>query len=348
MRVRGISLIAALPVVVSACSAPVPVAPGPAAAARGAVPEAVTVESVLPPSTRRALDRALERYLRDRPGRAALSVYDRTTGARYAYAERRPFLLASVAKVDILLALLLRRQSEHRPLSGYERRLASRMIRESDNDCAHELYMTIGGQDGLTGALRALGVERTWPGAGLSWGSTRSRPSDQVKVLDRLTDPEGPVSAANRRYALELMSSVDRSQAWGVSAAGGEVALKNGWMPVDAHGGRWTVNSVGRLVVSGHELLIAVLSERSPLMETGVATVEGATRLAVAALTRRRAAVAALGRSPAAAKVSGGAAAPAAAAPAGRAGSGGATGHGDRGQQLHRVAVALGAGRGIV
>ncbi|NUR83297.1 MAG: serine hydrolase, partial [Nonomuraea sp.] len=286
MRVRGI-LIAALSVVVSACSAPVPVVAGPVAV-RG-VPEAVTVENVLPSATRRALDRALERYLRDRPGRLALSVYDRTTGSRYSYGEHRSFMLASVAKVDILLALLLRRQNERRPLTGYERRLAARMIRYSDNDCAHELYMMVGGQYGLAAALRGLGVEHTWPGPGLSWGATRSRPSDQVKVLDRLTDPQGPLSAANRRYALELMSSVDRSQAWGVGAVGGEVALKNGWVPVDAHDGRWTVNSVGRLVVSGHELLIAVLSERSPDMETGVATVEGAARLAASALTRRRA-----------------------------------------------------------
>ncbi|MGN9845346.1 serine hydrolase [Nonomuraea sp. H19] len=285
MRVRGISLIAiALLAAAPGWAANPLVTPRPAATA--GQPESV-VESALSQDDRRALDQALERYLRDRPGRAALAVYDRTTGARYAFHERAPFMLASVGKVDILLAFLLDKQRERRRLSDYERKLAARMIRNSDNDCAHELYLTIGGRKGLAKALRGLGIDHTSPGPGLSWGSTRSLPSDQVEVLERLTDPGGPVSEHNRRYALDLMSSVLPDQAWGVSAAAprGEVALKNGWLPAHEHDGLWTINSVGRLVVRGHELLIAVLSERSPAMETGIATVEHLARLAVRTLT---------------------------------------------------------------
>ncbi|MFI6740777.1 serine hydrolase [Nonomuraea sp. NPDC050451] len=283
MRVRGISLVVAL-LAVAGCANPSTVVPPQAASFER--PGGVVVESVLPVAARRALDRTLDRYLRERPGRAALAVYDRTTGARYSYRERTPFVLASVAKVDILLAFLLGKQGE---LSAYERTLTSKMIRESDNDCAHELYLTIGGQKGLTRVLRQLGVEHTWPGPGLYWGTTRSRPSDQVKVLERLTDPAGPLPASDRRYALKLMSSVEPSQAWGVSAAGGDVALKNGWLPVDAHDGLWTINSVGQLGVDGHDVLIAVLSERSPTMETGIATVERLAKLAVEGLTRSQA-----------------------------------------------------------
>nr|SBO99662.1 secreted protein [Nonomuraea gerenzanensis] len=86
---------------------------------------------------------------------------------------------------------------------------------------------------------------------------------------------------------------MEPSQAWGVSAAApkGEVALKNGWLPAEVHDGLWTVNSVGRLVVRGHELLIAVLSERSPAMGNGVATVERMARLAVRTLVRAGAGV---------------------------------------------------------
>lgn len=239
----------------------------------------------------RGLDRVLTRYLADRPGRAEVAVYDRTTAVRYAYRERAPFLLASVAKVDILLALMLKAQREDRRLSRRERYLASRMIRFSDNESAHQLYTAVGGKYGLTRALRRVGVDDTWPGSGLYWGATRSTPADQVRVLDRLTDADGPVSAVNRRYALHLMSSVTRDQAWGVSAAasGGRVALKNGWIPARVHGGLWTVNSVGQLTVDGHELLIAVLSERSPAMGAGIATVERVARLTVRAFTRDRA-----------------------------------------------------------
>ncbi|NBE96411.1 serine hydrolase [Nonomuraea sp. KC401] len=286
MRVPGVSFIAVLLVAASGCRGPSAGAPRPAAAPQRPPAGHVVVESAPPVPDRRALDRVLRRYLRGRPGRAALAVLDRTTGARYSFGETKPFMLASVAKMDILLAFLLGKQGE--PPSRYEHRLASRMIRESDNDCAHELYMTIGGQDALTSVLRRLGVWHTRPGPGLSWGSTRSRPSDQVEVLDRLTDPGGPVPAAGRRYALRLMSSVTPSQAWGVSAAagGGGAALKNGWLPADVHDGLWTVNSVGLLDVHGHEVLVAVLSERSPDMRTGIGTVERLARLAVNALTR--------------------------------------------------------------
>ncbi|MFC7715709.1 serine hydrolase [Nonomuraea recticatena] len=172
-------------------------------------------------------------------------------------------------------------------LTDGERRLAGQMIRQSDNESAHRLYTAIGGNQGLSDTLRRLGIAHTRPGPGSSWGLTRSSPSDQVKVLEKLTDPAGPVSARNRRYALSLMSSVDRTQAWGVSAAasGGRVALKNGWLPARAHGGLWTINTVGRLALPGHELLIAVLSERSQDMSAGVSLVERVARTAVRAFT---------------------------------------------------------------
>ncbi|MER6950029.1 serine hydrolase [Nonomuraea sp. NPDC000554] len=271
MRVREISLVVALLVT------------APASPARAAVER----EAGPPPDAERRLDRSLTRYLHRRPGRAAVAVLDRTTSTGYAYRERVPFLLASVAKVDILLALLLRAQREHRRLSDDERKLAARMIRFSDNDCAHELYLAIGGRAGLARELHRLGVRDTVPGPGLYWGATRSKPSDQVKVLDRLTAATGPVNAANRRYAVRLMSSVTRRQAWGVSAAAdGGWALKNGWLPARVHGGLWTVNSVGLLVADGHELLVAVLSERSPTRKAGIATVERVARLTVRAITR--------------------------------------------------------------
>ncbi|MFI6297020.1 serine hydrolase [Nonomuraea sp. NPDC050790] len=231
------------------------------------------------------LDKALGRYLAARPGRAAVAVYDRVASTRYAYREREPFMLASVAKVDILLALALKAQKEGRRLTREERRTASRMIKVSDNDCAYELYRAIGGRDGLKAALREQGIRRIWPEH--SWGTTLSRPSAQVKVLDRLTDPQGPLTPAHRRFALDLMSDVVPDQAWGVSAAAGagKVALKNGWLPASAHDGLWTVNSVGRLQTGGHDLLLAVLSERSPAMGYGVATVEAVARLVVRTMT---------------------------------------------------------------
>ncbi|WP_157252619.1 serine hydrolase [Nonomuraea typhae] len=329
MRVRGISLIAALAVTVSACADVAAgmsrAVPGPGSAVpavadvalqagagyeppmgtvlvlslepaipREAVASDEAVREPLPEERRQRLDRTLKRYLGERPGRASVAVYDRSTGTRYVYPDREPFLLASVAKVDILLALVLKTQDAGRRLTKDERQLAAKMIRYSDNDCAHELYQAVGGVQGMTGVLRRLRIRHTWPRS--SWGTTLSRPADQVKVLDRLTDPDGPVNAANRRFVLGLMSTVTRDQAWGVSAAAGDgqVALKNGWLPAGAHGGLWTINSVGRLQTGGHDFLLAVLSERSPAMGTGVETVEDVARVVVKALSREEAPAAAL------------------------------------------------------
>ncbi|MEV0588488.1 hypothetical protein [Nonomuraea sp. NPDC050310] len=232
------------------------------------------------------LDREVGRFLARRPGRASVAVYDRSTGERYAFreggqarADREPFMLASVAKVDILLALLLSVQREHRELTGSERSLAASMIRHSDNASAATLYRRIGGRSGLTRVLRGLGVDDTWPGTGPFWGSTRSFPADQVEVLDRLTDHTGPVHARHRRFAGRLMATVVPDQAWGVGRLAKGAEVKNGWLPAQVHGGLWTVNTLGRVTMRGHELLIAVLSDHHPSMGSGVTTVGQVARL---------------------------------------------------------------------
>ncbi|WP_309226531.1 hypothetical protein [Streptomyces lunaelactis] len=63
-----------------------------------------------------------------------------------------------------------------------------------------------------------------------------------------------------------------------MSAAGGEWALKNGWMPM-SDTGLWVVHSVGR----AGSRLIAVLSDGHPTKEAGIARVEEAVREAVGA-----------------------------------------------------------------
>ncbi|WP_431897726.1 serine hydrolase [Nonomuraea sp. bgisy101] len=296
MRFRGIALVAVLAIVTVGCAHADAAPSAPEHRAAGSEPDGgerdpfVAVGRSAPPAglpaeTRRRLDRALAAYLAGRPGRFAVAVHDRTENVRYTFRQQDPFMLASVAKVDILLALLLRAQSEARSLTEQERRHAALMIKNSDNASAQRLFTAIGGPEGLSDVLRGLGITHTVPG--YSWGETLSRPSDQVKVLERLTDPAGPLTARHQRYALGLMSSVTPEQAWGVSAAAGQgqVALKNGWLPVRAHDGLWTINSVGRLALPGHELFVSVLSERSPDMGAGIETVERAARLAVRAFT---------------------------------------------------------------
>ncbi|WP_066363599.1 serine hydrolase [Herbidospora mongoliensis] len=240
------------------------------------------------PADRLTLTREVAAYLRARPGRGAVAVHDRLTGIRFTM-EPTPgtFLLASVAKVGILLATLLNAQSQTRDLTPAERVRAEAMMRHSDNAAAQALAVELGGKEGITRWLRALGVDQTWPAT--AWGTTRSCPADQLKLLDLLISSGGPLTPGHRAYAHALMTSVDPAQAWGISAAalpGERVAIKNGWMPMKAHDGRWVVNSVGRLSSESSDLLIAVLTEHNPDRETGIRTTQEVAKLVITALRR--------------------------------------------------------------
>jgi hypothetical protein len=185
-----------------------------------------------------------------RPGSAEPSVYG----------DERTYPSASIVKVSILAAL-------REPLSERDRELARAMIVSSDNDAATALWERIGGAAGLDAAHARLGLSQTV--ADRAWGLTRTTARDQLVVLRAVFGGPHP-------YLRSLMRQVVPGQDWGVSAAGGPWALKNGWMPMRATG-LWTVHSVGQANGS----LIAVLSDGHPTRDAGVACVEAAAREAV-------------------------------------------------------------------
>ncbi|MBT2394337.1 serine hydrolase [Streptomyces sp. ISL-1] len=180
-----------------------------------------------------------------------------------SYGEQRSYPSASVVKVSILAALLL----EGRPLTVRERELARAMIVRSDNDAATALWETIGGAPGLDAAHTRLGLTQTR--AQTAWGLTRTTAADQLALMRAVF--EGPYA-----YLRALMGQVGEGQDWGVSAAGGAWALKNGWMPM-RDTGLWVVHSVGW--ADGR--LVAVLSDGHETKEAGIACVEAAVREAV-------------------------------------------------------------------
>ncbi|MEV6397896.1 serine hydrolase [Streptomyces sp. NPDC051907] len=194
---------------------------------------------------------------------ARVSVAVSHGAAVRSYGEDLAYPSASIVKVSILAALLL----EGRELTERERALARDMIVRSDNDAATELWTTIGGAPGLDAAHARLGLTRTR--ARRAWGLTRTTARDQLALLRAVFDGPYP-------YLRTLMGQVVAGQDWGVSAAGGPWALKNGWMPM-RESGLWVVHSVGRAGGS----LIAVLSEGHPTKEAGIACVEAAARAAV-------------------------------------------------------------------
>jgi hypothetical protein len=190
---------------------------------------------------------------------------------------------ASIVKVDILETLFAQQRGG---LSGTDQVLAQQMIEDSDNASATALWNDVGGASGIRAFNAAIGLTRTTPSACVlcpgfpwpGWGLTTTTALDQVVLLRELVSPSPVVSTVDRAFALRLMENVTQAQRWGV--AGGvpvqvTVALKNGWLPLNAAGTDWQINSVGWISGLGRDYLIAVLSTGNPTEAYGIDTIEG-------------------------------------------------------------------------
>jgi hypothetical protein len=219
-------------------------------------------------------------YLAARSGTVRVAVYDLATGQEWSLGGGAAQDEASVVKVDILEALMAQRPAG---LTSYDQGLARRMIEDSDNDAATSLWNLVGGGGGIGAYDTRAGLAQTTPSACLQcpgfpwpgWGLTTTTPEDQVTLLRRLVQPGGPLSSAARQYALSLMEGVTVDQRWGVSGgvpAGVTVALKNGWLPLDAANSDWQINSVGWVSGGGRDYLLAMLSTGNPSEQYGIDT----------------------------------------------------------------------------
>ncbi|MET0418746.1 MAG: transglycosylase domain-containing protein, partial [Actinoplanes sp.] len=212
----------------------------------------------------------------------AVSVVDRRTARRYDYRGDRAFEAASVVKVQLLAALLLSAQDANRALTTAERTRVRKMIVASDNDAAVQVYAAVGGTSGLREALGRLGLDDTDPAA--AFGRTRTTTRDQARMVLALTASDSPLNSASKELVLQLMSSVNADQTWGVSAAsfaGEQTALKNGWLARSSEGGRWIINSTGRISGEKTDVALSVLSHGHRSQPEGIEAVEQ-----IAALTR--------------------------------------------------------------
>ncbi|MGW4462632.1 serine hydrolase [Micromonospora sp. NPDC004704] len=227
----------------------------------------------------------IEAYVAALGERITLAVRDQVTGTELTVGTRA-FQTASIVKVDILAALLLRAQEKGEQLTATDRQRARPMIVISDNNAASALYQKIGKVAGLTAANRTLGLVETKPN--VHWGMTTTTAADQVRLLAAITATDSPLAPASRAMILDLMSQVDKTQRWGVPAAATAqttgVYVKNGWVPDDANGNRWEVNTIGRLVEPGHDWLVAVLSDNHVKLQDGTAMVEKAVTYALGEL----------------------------------------------------------------
>ena len=206
-------------------------------------------------------------------GHTAVGVLDLTTGVTTSYQPDVALPTASIVKVDILAALLLRTHGD--PTQGQEA-LAKRMIRHSDNNAATALWKAIGGAKGLDRANQQLGLEATTPGTQARWGLTTTTVTDQLRLLSAIFTDDSALDAESRGFIRTLMGEVADDQQWGISAAddpgGDRFYVKNGWLPRSSG---WIVNSVGQVEHGGHRLLVVALSDGRPSKNVGISVLEG-------------------------------------------------------------------------
>jgi beta-lactamase class A len=227
-------------------------------------------------------------FLATRDGTVLAAVYDLDTRQTWSVGQGPPQPEASVVKVEILAALLVQRGRDG--LTRRQAALARLMIERSDNNAATDLWRAVGGARGVRSFNAAAGLTRTspsacvvcagfaWPG----WGLTTTTPADQISLLRQLAGPGPLLSDADRRYVLGLMEDVIPSQRWGITAGvspQATVALKDGWLPLDAARKDWQVNSIGWISGGGRDYLIAVFSTGNPTPQYGVTTIKGLSSL---------------------------------------------------------------------
>ncbi|MDH6552521.1 serine hydrolase [Streptomyces sp. SAI-041] len=215
----------------------------------------------------------------------SVAVLDPESGDSAAHGEGA-FDTASIVKVDILAALLLRHQQAGTRLSSQEKAYATTMIENSDNTAASALWDAIGRASGLDAANERFGLTGTEGGDGALWGLTRTTAADQLILLQQVFGDDSELSESSRAYLRGLMGRIAADQRWGVSAAadGSGWALKNGWLPRSTTG-LWDVNSIGQVTVDGHAYLVAVLSNGNSTQAEGISLVEAAAKAAVSVFT---------------------------------------------------------------
>jgi beta-lactamase class A len=225
------------------------------------------------------LDAALKKLDATSP-EFSVAVLDKKTGQTYAYRGDEHYDTASIVKAQILACMLLRDQDQEREPTSGEMALAKPMIRLSDNNATTSLFSSLGGRSAVTKCNKRLGLTDTTVSS--SWGLTKTTAKDQITLLAKLVDAKGPLDEDSREVAEELMSTVDKTQDWGVPAvkkSGEKFTVKNGWDTRSADGGLWAINTIGRVTSDDADVSVAVLSHNNQSMDNGVALVEKVAKL---------------------------------------------------------------------
>lgn len=222
----------------------------------------------------------LRTYLNSRPGAVGVAVRLPGSGTAWTYTKTSSRnVTASIVKVQIMSAVMMKAQDAGRGLTSWERSKIVPMIRNSDNNATTALFNHIGGRSGLDRAGDRLGMSQTYADPYNHWGLTSTTAADQAELMEHYARPSNALTYSMRSYGLLQMRNINTSQDWGVTAGPpkGTVALKNGWLPrTDG----WHVNSIGWSKYGAADYTIGVLTHHNPgSMSTQVSTIEGVSRI---------------------------------------------------------------------
>lgn len=203
------------------------------------------------------------------------AVYDDRTGCWYHLRQGQRVTTASVVKIEVMAATLLRAQDQGRDLVRSESQRIGRMISASDNAATTSLWSSLGRVRAMSSYSARFGLGATVVTEPY-WGLTSTTAQDQAWFMERLMQGGVPLDAHNRGIAWLYLRDIRADQRWGVRAgvpAGWEVGHKNGFADSACCG--WRVNSVGYVAdPGGGGYAIAVLSDGWGSMDEGIPMVE--------------------------------------------------------------------------
>lgn len=183
------------------------------------------------------------------------AVADLDTGDITTNGQPGTGITASVIKVGIAADYLAGAEQAHHEPTRTELDRITRMIRDSDNTAAEQLYEARGGRAVIGRLITTCGLTHTT--AGRTWGTTTTNAAD-LAALGGCVGVGLLTTARWTTWLLDQMRNIRGDGAFGITtrratADGVPVAYKNGWLLVD---GRWHVNCLA--VAAGWTLAVMV------------------------------------------------------------------------------------------
>jgi beta-lactamase class A len=220
-----------------------------------------------------------------------LTVSDAREDLSCAYHAGLHFVSASVIKVTIIGALLLKEGGEP-GLTKKQHALAWQMITESSDAAATDLWTEVG-MASMQKFLNKAGMTHTRLNAA-AWGLSLLTARDEMTLLHVLTSAGKVLTTKSRDYVLWLMSKVTSSQRWGVPAGAPSdvtVHVKNGWLPypdLRLTATDWHVNSIGAFTGHdiGYQIVVLTAPHGAQTESYGIATIQAAAKVINAELAK--------------------------------------------------------------